>query len=383
MIGRNPRLASNGLVKVRSFAPMSRRQILRGAGAFGAAALLGGRAARAETRVKAMLWEGYDVFVEGGDFLKKNDMALDKTFLSEAEEIIAKTRLNPREVELSTPYFIEDKFMAQQGLLAPLDLDKIPNFKSLFPAIVDAAKDNMTLDGKWYAVPFTFASIPLMYNSNEVKDPMNSWKDFLRPEFKGKSAIPADMTSVLATWGRVVTGNQSPNRMTHAELAETVKFLIDMKKNHLRTIAPTYGELANLFARKEILVCEGAEWVGALAGPDVAVKWSYPEEGTMSYIEGFAMGPQCSDPDAVYALINNAISVEGQLAGAEYNMLPITNAEALPKLSEANRATYPYDDIASFFTTKVRIEQMYLLEPEGDGATWDDYIKGWEEVMKA
>jgi hypothetical protein len=31
----------------------------------------------------------------------------------------------------------------------------------------------------------------------------------------------------------------------------------------------------------------------------------------------------------------------------------------------------------------VRIEQMYLLEPEGDGATWDDYIKGWEEVMKA
>lgn len=374
---------SDGLVRVRSLAPMTRRQMMQGAGALGAAALIGARPAFAETHVKFMGWEGYDVFVEGGDFLKKNNMALDKTFLSEAEEIIAKTRLNPREVELSTPYFIEDKFMAAEGLLAPLDLDKIPNFQKLFPAIVEAARDNMTYEGKWYAAPFTWASIPLMYNSNEVKDPMDSWKDFLRPEFKGKSAIPADMTSVFATWGRVVTGNQSPNRMTHAELGETIKFLIDMKKNHLRTVAPTYGELANLFARKEILVCEGAEWVAALAGPDVAVKWSYPKEGTMSYIEGFAMGPQCSDPDAVYALINNALSVEGQLAGAEYNMLPITNADALPLLSEANRSTYPYDDIASFFSTKVRIEQMYLLEPDGDNATWDDYIKGWEQVMKA
>ena len=80
-------------------------------------------------------------------------------------------------------------------------------------------------------------------------------------------------------------------------------------------------------------------------------------------------------------LYNDA--ARGQVAGAEYNLLPITNAEALPLLSEANRSSYPYDDIASFFTTKVRIEEMYLLAPEGDSDTWDDYIKGWEQVMSA
>jgi spermidine/putrescine transport system substrate-binding protein len=382
---KRSRMSSNGLVKVRSFAMMSRRQMMRRTGMVGAAALgataLGGGQARAATNIKAMVWEGYDVFLEGGDYLAKNDVTLDKTYIGAAEEIIAKLRLAPREVDVCTPYFIQDDFMAEEGLLAPLDLDKIPNFQKLFPAIVNAARENMTFEDQWYAVPFTWASIPLMYNADEV-EPMESWMDMLRPEFKGKSAIPADPTSVFATWGRVVTGNQSPNRMTRPELAETVKFLIDMKKNHLRTITASYGELGDLFARKEILVCEGAEWVAPLAG-DVPVKWSYPKEGTMTYIEGYAMGIQAGDPDACHAIINNALSVEGQVAGAEYNGLPVTNMEALPMLSEANRATYPYEDIESFFTTNLRIEQMYLLEEDGDNATWDDYIKAWETIMAA
>lgn len=103
----------------------------------------------------------------------------------------------------------------------------------------------------------------------------------------------------------------------------------------------------------------------------------------MTYIEGYAMGIQAGDPDACHAIINNALSVEGQVAGAEYNGLPVTNMEALPMLSEANRATYPYEDIESFFTTNLRIEQMYLLEEDGDNATWDDYIKAWETIMAA
>lgn len=382
---KRSRMSSNGLVKVRSFAMMSRRQMMRRTGMVGAAALgataLGSGQAHASTNIKAMVWEGYDVFLEGGDYLAKNDVTLDKTYIGAAEEIIAKLRLAPREVDVCTPYFIQDDFMAEEGLLAPLDLEKIPNFQKLFPAIVNAARENMTFEDQWYAVPFTWASIPLMYNADEV-EPMESWMDMLRPEFKGKSAIPADPTSVFATWGRVVTGNQSPNRMTRPELAETVKFLIDMKKNHLRTITASYGELGDLFARKEILVCEGAEWVAPLAG-DVPVKWSYPKEGTMTYIEGYAMGIQAGDPDACHAIINNALSVEGQVAGAEYNGLPVTNMEALPMLSEANRATYPYEDIESFFTTNLRIEQMYLLEEDGDNATWDDYIKAWETIMAA
>lgn len=382
---KRSRMSSNGLVKVRSFAMMSRRQMMRRTGMVGAAALgataLGSGQAHASTNIKAMVWEGYDVFLEGGDYLAKNDVTLDKTYIGAAEEIIAKLRLAPREVDVCTPYFIQDDFMAEEGLLAPLDLDKIPNFQKLFPAIVNAARENMTFEDQWYAVPFTWASIPLMYNADEV-EPMESWMDMLRPEFKGKSAIPADPTSVFATWGRVITGNQSPNRMTRPELAETVKFLIDMKKNHLRTITASYGELGDLFARKEILVCEGAEWVAPLAG-DVPVKWSYPKEGTMTYIEGYAMGIQAGDPDACHAIINNALSVEGQVAGAEYNGLPVTNMEALPMLSEANRATYPYEDIESFFTTNLRIEQMYLLEEDGDNATWDDYIKAWETIMAA
>lgn len=375
-----------GLLHIREI-PLSRRALMGRGAALGAGALAATGwpgAARAETALGYVGWEGYDEFLQASDYLAEHDLSLDKTYVAAPEEMITKLRLDPRNVDITVPYFIQLGFIVDSGLLMPLDLEKIPNFQRIFPGILDASQKHMKRDGAWYAAPFTWASIPLMYNAEVVTRPMTSWMDMLAEEFRGKSAIPADSTSVFSTWGRVVTGNSSPNRMTLDELRQTTDFVIDMKRNHLRTIAPTYGDLAAMLASGEIVVCEGFEPVAAWAGPDApALDWSYPEEGCMSYIEGWAIGAETEHADAVHALIDHSLSVEAQIAGAEYNGMPVTNQDAVAGLSDWNRASYPYDNVSAFFTENIRVEEMYLLEPDGVNATWDDYLAAWEEILKA
>ncbi len=374
-----------GLLRHRTFAPMSRRSLLGGMAAAGSLAATGLplRSAQAATTIEYMGWVGYEVFLEAGDFLARNDLEMDKTFINAPEEIAAKLRLTPGEVDICVPYFIHLDFMAAEGLLQPLDLDKLSNWKNLFPAILETARENMTYEGKWYSAPFTWASICLMYNPKHISAPPASWTDMLKDEYKGKCAIPADLPSAFSTWGRIATDTTEPNHMTYEQLKTTVDFIINMKKNHLRTIASSYGELVDLLAREEIIICQGFEGVAAWVGEDPEIRWSYPEEGCMTFIEGWSISAGSDNVDEVHALIDNSLSVEGQIAGANYNGMPITNAKALSGLGDWNRNAYPYGDIESFFNTKLHVDPMYYLEEDGVHATWDDYIEAWEKILKA
>jgi spermidine/putrescine-binding protein len=375
---------NSGLVRTRAFAPMTRRGLLRGAGAIGGLAAVGLPAvtARAGATVRFVGWEGYDVFLEGGGFLEANDITMEKTFISAPEEVVAKLRLQSDQYDVSSPYFIHVDFMVDENLLEPLDLDKIPNFKKIDPAILRMSEGNMTVDGVWYSCPFVWGTINLMYNADRIANPPTSWLDMLKDEYKGKCAIPNDYPGVLSIWGRVATGTSTPNWMTHEELDKTVAFLIKMKKEHLRTIASSYGELVDLLAREEVIIAQGFEPVAAWVGESPLIKWVYPKEGALSFIEGFSIGRGTPNADVDHALINNALSVEGQLAGAEFNGMPVVIGEAVPLLSEWNRNAYPYDDVEGFFATKATVDPMYYLESDGVHATWDEYIDAWERVLK-
>ena len=372
------------LIKTTYGISPSRRGVLKGmaAGSAAGAMALSGMPARAETNIDFMGWLGYDVFLESDDFLAKNDMVMDKTYINAPEEIVARLRLAPGEVDICVPYYLHLDFMASEGLLMPLDTSKLSNWPDLIPTIVEFSTDNMTYEGEWYSAPFTWASICLMYNPTYVPNAPVSWRDMLKPEYQGKVAIPADLPSALSTWGRIATDTAEPNRMTYEQLQQTVDFLIDMKKNQLRTIAASYGELIDLLAREEIVMAQGFEAISVWIG-DPEIRYAYPDEGCMTFIEGWSISAGTDDPDAVHKLIDQSLSVQGQLAGAEANGMPVTNAKAVPLLDDWNKSAYPYDNIASFFTTKLRVDPMYLLEPDGVHGTWDDYIAAWEDVLKA
>ena len=75
--------------------------------------------------------------------------------------------------------------------------------------------------------------------------------------------------------------------------------------------------------------------------------------------------------------------LESQVAGAEWNSMPVVNGEAISQLSEASRAAYAYDNLEDFWRNKGHVSPMYPLESDGVHASWDDYQEAWERVLKA
>jgi len=372
-----------GLVRVRIPYSIDRRSLLKGAAAAGAAAGLGLRpqTASAATTLNYVGWEGFDTFLEAGEYPQANDVTLQKSFISAPDEIVTKLRLNSSQVDLCTPFSIHDDFLANTDLLEPLDLSKIPNFQHVHPTVLKYCEANMSEGGNWYAAPMTYGAICMMYNVDEIPEP-TSWTDMLKDEYKGKCAITSDYPGNIFAWARVA-GAEQPSHMTYEELEKTVELLIDLKKNHLRTIASSYGDLINLLANKEIVICQGWEPVSVWVGEDVNIKAVYPTEKCMGFIEGYAIGRGSPNVDAAHAIINHALSVEAQLVGADWNSMPVVNQEAMKQVGELNQALYRYDDLDAYFTEKTLVMPMYPLEADGTHPTWDEYQEAWERVLKA
>ena len=52
-------------------------------------------------------------------------------------------------------------------------------------------------DGNVYGTPFVWGSVPLMYNADIVKEAPASWRDMMKPEWKGKVALVHDLIAVM------------------------------------------------------------------------------------------------------------------------------------------------------------------------------------------
>lgn len=375
--------SQSSLIRTRRGFGLDRRQLLQGAAGFGAASLLGAgsRSARAAASLNYVGWQGYDTFLEAGNLMAAKGLSLQKTFISTADEVITKLRLGSSQIDLCTPYFIHDDFLASQDLLEPLDLGKIPNFQKIHPIIAEYTKENMSEGDSWYSVPMTYGAICMVYNADKIPEP-TSWTDMLKEEYKGKVAITADYPGNIFAWAKV-TGAKEPNKMTKDELAKTIEALVTLKKNHLRTIAPSYGDLMNLLASGEVVIAQGWEPVTVWVGDKVNIKVAYPREGSMGFIEGYAIGKGSANVDVAHEFINNALSLEGQLAGAEGNSMPAVTQEAMERASDANKALYGYDKLEEYFQKKTDVVPMYPIEPDGTHATWDEYQAAWETVLKS
>ena len=374
-------ISEHALVRVGQYVQLNRRQLLQTAAVLGATAIVGAKPSSAAGSLNFVGWQGYDTFLEAKDFPKSKGVEMQKTYISNADEVITKLRLSSAQVDICTPYFIHDDFLANQGLLEPLDLGKIPNFQKIHPTILNYTKNNMSEKDVWYSVPMTYGAICIIYNSDKIPAP-TSWTDMLKDEYKGKVAITTDYPGNIFAWARV-NGVEQPNRMTKEELSKTIDSLIDLKKNHLRTIAPSYGDLINLLATGEVVIAQGWEPVTVWVGDKVNIKVAYPKEKSMGFIEGYSIGKGSANIDLAHEIINNALSLDGQLAGAEANSMPVVTSEAMEKASDANKALYSYDKLDEYFKVKTDVVPMYPLEPDGDLATWDEYQAGWEKVLKS
>jgi len=374
----------HGVVRLRGFAGLTRREFALGTAAGAALATFGGGRAQGATDVNFMGWQGYDEGLAAGDVLSRHDLRINPTYMNDNNQIIATaTGGGISSMDIVTPDTSFTQLMAAIGILEPIDLAQVPNAANLFDEFKSIPGTDH--EGTRYSIPFTWGSVPVMFDPAKVAERPTSLLDMFKPEYKGKVAIVNDVIGVMIPFTMAVLGSKTPTRVTPAELDKVIAELIRFKKEHARTIAPGYGELADLFASGEVVMSQAWQPVAAWAAAKGAkLEWVNPKEGTHTFSDCLAMVKDAPHKAEAYLLIDNGCSGAAQAHVANANATGVTVRDAVPLLNEEARGLYPYDDIKGFFANSGGGPfPIWPLEKEGDFVTFDDVLNGWEKLMKA
>lgn len=188
-----------------------------------------------------------------------------------------------------------------------------------------APKKVMYLEGekskKFSATPTQFMTlIPTVYNADTlgirpdlIKRPIESWKELLNPEFKGKAAIlniPSigimDAAMVVEAMG--IHKYADKGNMSKAEIDLTIKTLIEAKKaGQFRALWKDFNESVNLMASGEVVI--QSMWspaVTAVRTKGIDCVFQPLKEGYRAWAAGFGVPATLSGRklDGAYEFIN-------------------------------------------------------------------------------
>jgi putative spermidine/putrescine transport system substrate-binding protein len=171
------------------------------------------------------------------------------------------------------------------------------------------------------ATPTQFMTlIPTVYNADTlgirpdlIKRPIESWKELLNPEFKGKAAIlniPSigimDAAMVVEAMGLYKYPDKG--NMTKKEIDLTIKTLIEAKKaGQFRSLWKDFNESVNLMASGEVVI--QSMWspaVTAVRTKGIACTFQPLKEGYRAWAAGFGVPRTLAGKqlDAAYEFIN-------------------------------------------------------------------------------
>ncbi len=162
--------------------------------------------------------------------------------------------------------------------------------------------------------------IPTIYNADTlgirpdlIKRPVESWKELLNPEFKGKASIlniPSIgiMDAAMAVEAAGIHKYADKGNMTKAEIDLTIRTLIEAKKaGQFRAFWKDFNESVNLMAAGETVI--QSMWSPAVVkvrSMGIACTYQPLKEGYRAWAQGFALPKTLKGRklDASYDFIN-------------------------------------------------------------------------------
>ena len=176
-----------------------------------------------------------------------------------------------------------EKELAKQGLIAPWDLSKIPNYETVWQWAKDIPY--LTYEGKVYGIPAVINANSMIALKDKVGT-VDSYGVIFDPKLKGKTAMEdAWINSAIFTAMYLKESENAPiaepGNLTPDELGLVMEFLIKHKKDgQFRTFWSGWEQGVQLVANEEVWVMTGWEpIVYAARERGIDAYYAAPKEG--------------------------------------------------------------------------------------------------------
>jgi spermidine/putrescine transport system substrate-binding protein len=229
---------------------------------------------------------------------------------------------------------MENRFipsLAAEGLLAPLNHHKIPNFKNISLNFRDLMYD----PGNRYTVPYTWGTTGMLVRPDLLEQPVTRWADLWDARYAGKVAIWRGQ-------GREAIGltlrmlGYSANDESPAALEAVEAKLMELRPHVLFVEDYDAVSAMPLLAEGRAVISMGYA-ADALLGRDTNAKIDYilPGEGALLWGDNYAIAASSTNQDAATKFI-------------DYLLRPEVSAEIITTsyFASANEAALQYLDPA-------------------------------------
>jgi spermidine/putrescine transport system substrate-binding protein len=258
------------------------------------------------------------------------------------EEMIAKLRAGAGGYDLIAPTGGYIPAMAEEGLLRPLDLTRIPNLANVDERFLGFPWDP---DNRFH-VPKDWGTTGIGYLQDFVEEDVTTWRQFydLGEKYSGRYTVLDSQFEVIGSALKLL--GYSYNTESEEEVNEALDVIIPFKE-HISSI--TSSQYRQMMSRADTYLALG--WNGDffyVAEDQPSVKYVIPEEGTEYWVDVWAVPAEAPHPVAAHEFMNWILTPENQGRESSYTYYAstVTGAEEFtPKAIVDDPSIYPPPEV--------------------------------------
>jgi putative spermidine/putrescine transport system substrate-binding protein/spermidine/putrescine transport system substrate-binding protein len=276
--------------------------------------------------LRLITWEGYASDDIIADFVKSTGATVSRTYISSNDEYMAKLAAGGGDYDMAVIVTSYAQQAIKQNFIEPLDIDKLPNFKALYPKFQDFPYYQH--EGKIYGSPTYWGLVPITVNADVIPD-RNDFDLLFDPQYKGRIAMWDDLPTLaqVARW----MGFEKIWDLSDDELA-AVKVKLLEQRPLVRKYWSQPGELIDLFASGEVVAAISWDYVTQELLKQ-GLKVRQPTYKTaMAWSDSHTIVRGTAKRDLAHAFINYMISPKAQALIAQTNLYRVTNPAAKPQM---------------------------------------------------
>ncbi len=255
------------------------------------------------------------------EFTRRTGIQVNYTTFDSNESLYSKLAGGGADYDIIIPSDYMISKLLNEGMLAELDFDNIPNFKYIDEKFRDPDYD----PGCAHSAPYTWGVVGLFYNTDYIDEEITSWEALWDPDYAGKILMfdnPRDAFAIAQ-----MRLGQSLNTTDPADWRAAADLLKEQKP-----MVQAYV-MDQIFDKMEA----GEAWIAPYYSGDAAllvenndsIQFAIPEEGTNYFVDAICIPATSTHKREAEAYINFLLDPE--IAGANMDYVGYSTPESAAK----------------------------------------------------
>jgi putative spermidine/putrescine transport system substrate-binding protein len=274
------------------------------------------------------------------------------------------------------------------GDVAPVNTGLIPNYADVFAGLKD--KPWNSVDGQMYGIPHGRGANLLMWRTDKVKGPLDSWSAVFDDAAANKGHVTAyDSPTYIADAALYLKATKPELKITNPYELDDEQFRasVDLLQAQRKDI----GEYWSDYTKEQAAFSSGDSVVGTtwqvianlLKADKVPVRTTLPKEGATGWSDTWMLASKAKHPNCAYMWMNHIISPKANAEVAEWFGEAPANSKSCALTADKNHCrTFHADDEAyfdrvSYWTTP----RKACGDDRGDVCKdYSEWVQAWTEI---